>query len=235
MMRVLVFTDEPVVAFGLAEIFSSSDEFELVSTCKTIEQLTQCLSVAKPDLLLMDLTHYVTLDTLAQLQDASPALKIVLWVDSVSVGVAYQALENGVRGILRKTLPPETILKCLRMVSQGGLWFEQSFQAGPLAARTVSLTRRESQLVSLLAKGLRNKEIAALLSISEGTVKVYLSALFRKLGAKDRFEVALFGLRNKFDGEPVLEMSQVNCGFFRPLRKDMEQHSLRSLLVTKAN
>jgi DNA-binding CsgD family transcriptional regulator len=60
----------------------------------------------------------------------------------------------------------------------------------------IPLTRREGQLVMLLSQGLKNKEISAALSISEGTVKVYLSRLFQKVGAKDRFELALYGLRN---------------------------------------
>jgi DNA-binding CsgD family transcriptional regulator len=60
----------------------------------------------------------------------------------------------------------------------------------------VALTKRESQLVALLSQGLKNKEIASTLQISEGTVKVYLSRLFQKVGVKDRFELALYGLRN---------------------------------------
>jgi DNA-binding CsgD family transcriptional regulator len=60
----------------------------------------------------------------------------------------------------------------------------------------VALTKRESQLVALLSQGLKNKEIASTLQISEGTVKVYLSRLFQKVGVKDRFELALYGLKN---------------------------------------
>jgi DNA-binding CsgD family transcriptional regulator len=60
----------------------------------------------------------------------------------------------------------------------------------------VALSRREGELVSLLSQGLKNKEIASQLSIGEGTVKVYLSELFEKVGVKDRFELALYGLKN---------------------------------------
>ena len=71
-----------------------------------------------------------------------------------------------------------------------------------MTARRYSLTRREGQLVTLLSQGLKNKEIATALSISEGTVKVYLSRLFQKLGVKDRFELALYGLKNLTPGTP---------------------------------
>jgi DNA-binding CsgD family transcriptional regulator len=71
----------------------------------------------------------------------------------------------------------------------------------PEHSKTVELTNRESQLVSLLAQGLKNKEIAACLGITEGTVRIYLSRLFAKIGARDRFEVAVFGLKNAYCGQ----------------------------------
>jgi DNA-binding CsgD family transcriptional regulator len=64
------------------------------------------------------------------------------------------------------------------------------------AAKRVALSQREGQLITLLSRGLKNKEIAFILQITEGTVKVYLSHLFQKVGVKDRFELALFGLKN---------------------------------------
>jgi len=106
----------------------------------------------------------------------------------------------GVRGILRKTLPTETLLRCLTRVMDGELWFEKALTDSIMSARRYSLTRREGQLVSLLSQGLKNKEIATALNISEGTVKVYLSRLFQKLGVKDRFELALYGLKNLAPG-----------------------------------
>jgi len=102
----------------------------------------------------------------------------------------------GVRGILRKNLPAELQVKCLRKVSEGELWFEKALTDSFLAVKRVVLSPREGQLITLLAHGLKNKEIAFELGISEGTVKVYLSRLFQKVGAKDRFELALFGLKN---------------------------------------
>ena len=83
----------------------------------------------------------------------------------------------------------------------GELWFEKALTDSFLCARRVALTQREGQLVSLLSQGLKNKEIATTLMISEGTVKVYLSRLFQKVGVKDRFELALFGLKNLTTGQ----------------------------------
>jgi DNA-binding NarL/FixJ family response regulator len=110
--------------------------------------------------------------------------------------MAYQAVEHGIRGILRKTLPLEAMITCLLIVAAGGRWFDEALEAALRTVTTVHLTPRESQIVNLLTTGLKNKEIATSLFLSEGTVKVYLSRLFHKLGVKDRFELALYGLKN---------------------------------------
>jgi DNA-binding CsgD family transcriptional regulator len=119
------------------------------------------------------------------------------------------------------------------MVAEGGLWFEETLKTSFTSMRTVSLTRRESQLVSLLSQGLKNKEIASTLFISEGTVKVYLSRLFHKLGVKDRFELALFGLKNMPIGEALVEVPQPRQEQ-SSFRKDVGQSQwLRSLVVER--
>jgi two-component system, NarL family, nitrate/nitrite response regulator NarL len=196
MARVLLFTDEPVLARGFVAVVTSATGFETVSVCHTTSELADAAPKLKPDVLLIDLTPDVTFGILTQLQRDLPNCRIVLWVRAISTELAYQAMEQGVRGVLRKTLAPELLIKCLAKVCEGELWFDKSLTASFLSAKMVALTKRESQLVALLSQGLKNKEIASTLQISEGTVKVYLSRLFQKVGVKDRFELALYGLKN---------------------------------------
>jgi DNA-binding NarL/FixJ family response regulator len=197
MARVLLFADEPVLARGFAAVLASATGFDHAAVCQSSSELMErALSEERPDVLLIDLTPDVTFGLLTQLRRELPQCRLVLWVRTISTELAYQAMELGIRGILRKTLPAELLIKCLAKVSEGELWFDKGLTASFLSAKMVTLTKRESQLVSLLSQGLKNKEIAATLSISEGTVKVYLSRLFQKVGVKDRFELALYGLRN---------------------------------------
>jgi DNA-binding CsgD family transcriptional regulator len=158
----------------------------------------------------------------------------VLWVRSISTELAYQAMELGVRGVLRKTLAPDLLLKCLTKVCEGELWFDKNLTASFLSAKMVALTKRESQLVALLSQGLKNKEIASTLQISEGTVKVYLSRLFQKVGVKDRFELALYGLRNlqNMTGEAASEPAGHLKSGGRP-RNPAHAQWLRSLVMEK--
>jgi DNA-binding NarL/FixJ family response regulator len=200
MANVLLCTDEPILAEGLTRILEGSEALNLVSWCPGIDGLRSQMELHQPDLLLVDLTAGVTFGVLSGLHEVASRAKIVLWVHAISTELALQAMSLGVRGILRKTLPTETLIRCLTRVVDGELWFEKAMTDSIMSARRYSLTRREGQLVSLLSQGLKNKEIATALTISEGTVKVYLSRLFQKLGVKDRFELALYGLKNLTPG-----------------------------------
>src|SRR5271165_719679 len=205
MANVLLCSDEPILAEGLSRILAGSETLNLISYCPGIEGLRSQMELHQPDLLLVDLTASITFGALSGLHEAASNAKIVLWVHAISTELALQAMSLGVRGILRKTLPTETLLRCLTRVNDGELWFEKALTDSIMSARRYSLTRREGQLVSLLSNGLKNKEIATALNISEGTVKVYLSRLFQKLGVKDRFELALYGLKNLTPGGGSME------------------------------
>jgi DNA-binding NarL/FixJ family response regulator len=205
MANLLLCSDEPILGEGLARILTGSEGLNLISCCPKTEDLREQLKIHQPDLLLIDLTSGFTFGTLSDLQEGGNQAKIVLWVHTISTELALQAMGLGVRGVLRKTLAVETLLRCLMRVNEGELWFEKALTDSIMSARRYSLTRREGQLVSLLSQGLKNKEIATALSISEGTVKVYLSRLFQKLGVKDRFELALYGLKNLAPGGGRME------------------------------
>ena len=151
----------------------------------------------------------------------SPEAKVVLWLHEITPELAYQAIECGVRGILRKSLAPEMIVKCVRKVQEGELWFEKALTQTFLSGRTIKVSKREGELITLVTQGLKNKEIAAVMGITEGTVKVYLSRLFGKIGARDRFELALIGLRNApsgmdFASAPLHTLTGIGAGTREP-------------------
>ncbi|MCS7314515.1 MAG: response regulator transcription factor [Bryobacterales bacterium] len=196
MTRVLLYTDQPVLAKGFAAIMSSVAEFDLIGVCYASALLAETLASTKPDIALIDLNEEITLEGLADARRRAPNVRIVLWVRAIPLELAYQTIRLGVHGILRKTLSPDVMIKCLQRVAAGEYWFEEALGARLEDAEVVPLSRREAQLVNLLAQGYKNKEIAYALGISEGTIKVYLSRLYRKVGVKDRYELALYGLRS---------------------------------------
>jgi len=224
MTRILLYSDEPILAKGLESVLRQVEGFELLPTCGTVACLMDQIANGSPDLVLMDLTPEVTFGVLSELKHVMANCRIVLWVNSISTELAFQAMGLGVRGILRKTLPTDLQVKCLQKVQAGEIWFEKALTDSFLCARRVALTQREGQLVSLLSQGLKNKEIATTLMISEGTVKVYLSRLFQKVGVKDRFDLALFGLKNLTTGQlPAGDKNQ----------RASQMPGLRSLVLEK--
>ena len=246
MASVLLCSDEPILAEGLRRILSGSDGLNLISWCPKLDELRGEIEVHQPDLLLVDLTAEVNFSVLSSLHQIARHARIVLWVHTISTELALQAMSLGIRGILRKTLPIESLMRCLGRVNEGELWFEKTLTDSIMTARRYSLTRREGQLVTLLSQGMKNKEISTALNISEGTVKVYLSRLFQKLGVKDRFELALYGLKNlapaasSLDGtvddsarKPVAPIWQPPRSFFVERAPVRSQNDERRLIQMK--
>jgi DNA-binding NarL/FixJ family response regulator len=225
MTRILLCVGEPILVKGLEHLLRQVEGFELLPTCSGVSALMKSISGgAAPDLVLLDLTPSVTFAVMAELKRAAADAKIVLRVNSASTGLACQAMGLGVRGILRKQLPPGLQVKCLQRVVLGELWFEKALtDAAPSSRNRVVLTDREGEVVSLLAQGLNNKEIAATLNVAEAAVKVDLFRLYQKADVKDRFELALCGLKN-LTAQPAQgnDGAQLDCqsggGFLRGLR-----------------
>ncbi len=197
MSRILLFTHEPVLAKGFSFVLSAVPEFDFVAVCDP-QQLFDAVALYKPELLLIDVTECVDHALLAEIRKRADRCRIVLWAQSIAPELAYQLMHLGVRGILPRTMTPEALIGSLQRIREGGLWFEEPV-ADAQSGGTIKLTARETQLVRLISQGLRNKEIAAELGLSENSIKVYVSKLFHKLGVSDRYALAVYGLKNLMD------------------------------------
>jgi two-component system, NarL family, nitrate/nitrite response regulator NarL len=195
-MRLMVVTNQPVVAAGFAAALKALGGIEMLAGSPDDPALPKAIAAANPEIVLIDFVPEECFRLLLELRDLAPGCRTVLWVRKVSAEIAYQALNLGVNGIIRTTEDLLALDRCLRAVSRGDSWFDDESKAGFFKARTVGLTPREAQLVILVAQGLKNKEIAAEAGVSEATVRIYLSAIFRKLGVKDRYELAIHGIEN---------------------------------------
>jgi DNA-binding NarL/FixJ family response regulator len=185
-----------VVRLGLEAMFAGDPEFDLVCVCRSQAEVIVAAAKYRPHLIIYSFSPDTELALLNEVQTVAPHSAIVLWSHEFSTELAHQAVEMGIRGFVSTTATPEHFKECLRISSGGEMWMERSLTMTLLNSRPVSLSKRQSQLVGLLVQGLKNKEIATSLGISEGTVKAYLTTLYEKVGAKDRFELALFGLKN---------------------------------------
>jgi DNA-binding NarL/FixJ family response regulator len=197
-IRLVLYTDEDLVALGAMSVLASLRQFQVLSASRDLSALVPFVEEVCPDAILVDLVPEVTLGLLAALRNAAPAARLILWGRSFSAELQYQARQLGICSFIQRGGAKEDFINSLVIAVSGKV---AGGSPTPAHSRTVALTKRESQLVTLLTQGMRNKEIAACIGITEGTVRIYLSKLFAKIGARDRFEVAVFGLKNEYYGQ----------------------------------
>ena len=195
--RVVLFSHNYVMAEGLDSIFSKSGDFVLVARCDhSYNGESFAGAVEGADILLVDTGTAGTLAAIGNLCRSARSCLVALWGNTIPLEFAVHSLDLGVRGIIPFGVPAPALIDALRTILAGKFWFTKELLDAALTVNRHSLTRREGQLVTLLAEGLTNKAIGNTLGIGEETVKVYLSRLYAKLGVHDRFGLSLVALRN---------------------------------------
>ena len=198
-MRLLLADDHPMIRNALDMLLRGTD-FEIVGMAGTGEHALALVKELQPDILLLDvqMPGGSGMDVLRSLHAAKSSLRVVLLTAGVDDHALLEAKALKVQGIVLKNSDPAYLLECLETVRAGRIWIdpELATRARQLAATRGSRQRptlapRERQLVSFVRKGLRNREIAQELGVTEGTVKVYLHAIFDKLGVNNRTELAI--------------------------------------------
>jgi len=189
------------VVAGLEKVLAGCDDLEFCGATRGLSDSLEALRLHHPDIILIDQSAglKVVFQFISDVKSTSARCQPVLWVNDLAEIDCFRALQLGARGILKKTLPVESLLECLRSVANGGVWIENSLPDhvnGNGDRRSAPrLTPREREIVHHVCGGMKNKEIAEALSITPGTVKVHLMHIFEKTGVKDRFELAVHGRR----------------------------------------
>jgi two-component system nitrate/nitrite response regulator NarL len=194
--RVLIVDDHPMIRSAVAMLLDGTD-FAIAATADSVESALAAIAGEDPDLVILDLAMpgESGLEVLRRLRaagDRRPVIVLTAGIDDFSL---RDALALAVDGIVLKNNDPAQLLDCLQAVRAGGRWLDPDLAERAAEQETrgppAPLSARERRLVQLVSRGLRNREIAAELGITEGTVKVYLHALFDKLGVSTRTELAI--------------------------------------------
>jgi len=192
---------QPIVLEGLARVLADYEDLEFAGSASNLNDALESLRHQPSDVVLVDQSAglKVVFQFISDVKSTSASCQPVLWVNDLTEIDCFRALQLGARGVLKKTLPVEAVVDCLRSVGRGSIWIESSLPdnvLGSLDRRAVPrLTPREREVVQHVCAGMKNKEIALALSITSGTVKVHLMHIFEKTGVKDRFELAVHGRR----------------------------------------
>jgi DNA-binding NarL/FixJ family response regulator len=202
-IRVLIADDHPVIRYGLRHLLQVQPDLLVVGEAATGSELLEKAVGLAPEVVLLDLElgDFHGVDALRRLRDRAPKAAVIVYTAFDSEERIFEAVEIGVQGYIIKGSDIQNVPQAIRIVHQGGTFLEPAV-ATKLMARMrhhrgdaegshAVLTDRERQVVSLLAKGKCNRDIATALFISERTVKFHLSAILSKLGAKNRTEALL--------------------------------------------
>ena len=194
--RVLIVDDHPMIRSAVAMLQEGS-EFTIAASAGDSEAAIQAVHDIDPDLVILDLAMPggSGMEVLRVLRADGDKRPVVILTAAIEDFRLREALALKADGIVMKNNDPALLLECLQSVKAGRRWLDPDLgdRAAELARQdpATALTPRERKLVALVAQGLRNRDIAAELGITEGTVKVYLHGIFDKLGVANRTELAL--------------------------------------------
>lgn len=200
----LVLADDHPLILGALEALFRAEGFEVVATCTDGHQALEAVREHRPDILVLDLRMpgKSGLEVLREMAAESLPTRTVLLTATIQDAEMVEAMRLGVGGVVLKEMPPASVALCVRKVHAGEPWLEKKSAARALdklirreaGAQEAAglLTARELEIVRSLCRGLRNKEIASQMAISEHTVKVHLRNIYAKLEVDGRLALMRF-------------------------------------------
>lgn len=197
--RVALVEDDVGVRGNLSRLINAEPNFTCIATCASAEAALQVLPIAKPDVVLMDLhlPGRSGIECVIQLRRLLPQVQIIMLTVDEDAERVFESLKAGATGYLVKHTAPEEILDAITQVQRGGAPMSSHIARmvvtafrGRVPAGTAmpELSSRETEVLRLLARGFRSKEIADELGIGTGTVNTYIRHIYEKLHVRSRAE-----------------------------------------------
>jgi len=195
--KVLLADDHPMIRTAIDVLLRDSG-FELAGTATTGEETLSAVAELDPDLVILDLQmpggH--GMDVVRKLRSSGDTRRLIILTAGIDDPSLVEARALGVQGMVLKNSDPAYLLDCLERVRSGGTWIDPELvnrlsRVAASGGGRRALAPRERQLIKFVRQGLRNREIARELGVTEGTVKAYLHEVFDKLGVKNRTELAI--------------------------------------------
>ena len=200
MIRLVLADDHRIILEGLEQLFRREREFQVVATCTNGADALTAVRHHKPDVLVLDyqMPHGDGLSTLKAVRSENLSTRVVLLTATMDEDDVLDAMQAGVHGLVLKESAAVNLVNCVRRVAAGQRVLDEGMVNRALdrmAQRqdvSNTLSARETEIVKMVAAGLRNKEIAGKLAIGEGTVKSHLHTIYEKLGVHGRVELTLY-------------------------------------------
>jgi len=212
-IKVVVADDQPLYRMGVVKLLEAEEDLTLVAEATNGMEAILAIERHQPDVLLLDLKMPVMdgLQALSEISKRRLDARVIVMISNDEREKAVRAVRLGARGILFKDADPALLPKSIRKVYAGEVWIDNPILSQaleslltrpqapsvPAETREMRLSGREMEVVRCVAMGLRNKEVADKLGVSEATVKNHLTSIYTKLGVGDRLELILYAIHNK--------------------------------------
>jgi two-component system, NarL family, nitrate/nitrite response regulator NarL len=212
-IRILMIDDHAVLRAGLRMIIESRTGMLVVGEAENRRESLAAIANETPDIILLDLDlgDENGLDMLPELLATVPDARIILLTGLRDADVQRRAILLGAMGLVSKQKAPDTVIRAIEKVYAGEVWLDRAMIASILndrvntsvtaeqnieTLRIAKLTDREREVIQLIGEGIKNRQIAARLYISEATVRHHLTSVFAKLGVTDRFELLIYAFQH---------------------------------------
>jgi len=208
--RLIVADSQTIFRVGLRKIFALEDDIRVVGQAESYGQAISAIAKFSADVILFETALAAEpAEAISELLRRAPHSKLIVLTAGASQDEVLEFLRRGAHGIIDRSIPPETLVACIRKVAKGDIWLDEqavswvlhAFRTSatrPMApAAKVHLTQKEMMIVACVAQGMKNKEIAIRVNTTEQVVKNYLRKVYDKLGVSDRLELALYCLHHR--------------------------------------
>jgi DNA-binding NarL/FixJ family response regulator len=216
-LRLLIVDDQLMVRQGLRMLLERQPRMHVVGMASTRSEALDQAGQTSPDLILLDLElEGSAVDLVPELRAIAKNARILILTGSSDGHAHRQAVRLGASGVVSKKSPVEVLVKAIEKVEQGEVWLDRSTMGSVLReiadgshdqdeANIQTLTPREREVITLIAEGLKNKQIAERLTIREATVTHHLSSIFSKLGVVDRLGLTIYAFGHGLAKVPNLK------------------------------
>ncbi len=206
-IRIVIVDDHKLFREALRLLLDSRSDFAVVGEARSAAELLPLVERERPDIVLLDLD----LNLIEEIEARSEGTRVLVLTGVRDPRLHQQCVCRGAKGLVQKEHAADVLIKAVERVYAGEVWFDRGLmndvivdvlqqknakQVDPNAERIATLTPREREVVSLVCEGLRNKQIADRLFISNTTVRHHLTSIFSKLGISDRLELVIFAYRH---------------------------------------
>jgi len=197
---VVVCDTQPITAEGLKNLVAPTRELEFLASLNTLKAATELISTKGPDIVIVDkgFGMRAVLDWIYEVRLTGSTPAVIVWGVSITEAEALRLMRAGARGIVGKTAELQTIVSCVVSVAGGQSWIEDSVFHDSLKQERSdrALTPRELQVLEMVEKGSKNREIGHELGIRPSTVKIHLKHIFQKTGVRGRYGLAIRALKH---------------------------------------